>query len=83
MTILGGSIPEKHVSIKFPEPTDFGLSFLHSGTKKSFLVYPEADMLLSLTNQKSYSSFSDWGKGWADPEIRRQRLHGRKSKRTK
>ncbi|PIA61493.1 hypothetical protein AQUCO_00300774v1 [Aquilegia coerulea] len=74
---------KKHVSIKFPEPTDFGLSFLHSGTEKSFLVYPEADMLLSLTNQKSYSSFSDWGKGWADPEIRRQRLHGRKSRRTK
>ncbi|KAF5195089.1 Atp-dependent dna helicase [Thalictrum thalictroides] len=72
---------KKHVSIKFPEPTDLGLSFLHSGMK-SFLAYPEADMLLSLRNPKSNSSFSDWGKGWADPEIRRQRLHGRKSRRT-
>lgn len=31
-------------------------------------------MLLAGKTDKPYSSFSEWGKGWADPEIRRQRL---------
>lgn len=63
-----------HVQIKFPEPTKLGLEFLQSRREQSFNVYPEADMLLSVSKPKSYSSFSEWGKGWADPEIRRQRL---------
>ncbi|KAL6964756.1 DNA helicase [Sarracenia purpurea var. burkii] len=62
------------VQIKFPEPTKLGLEFLRREREQPFYVYPEADMLLSLTNDKPYSSFSEWGKGWADPEIRRQRL---------
>ena len=37
-------------------------------------------MLLSMRKSESYSSFSDWGKGWADPEIRRQRLERMQSK---
>ncbi|KAK3200246.1 hypothetical protein Dsin_023661 [Dipteronia sinensis] len=63
-----------HVQIKFPEVTKLGLEFLQSESKESFNVYPEADMLLSTKKSKCYSSFSEWGKGWADPEIRRQRL---------
>lgn len=43
--------------------------------EEAFWVYPEADMLLARKlTEKPFSSFSEWGKGWADPEIRRQRL---------
>ncbi|KAJ0960149.1 hypothetical protein J5N97_002068 [Dioscorea zingiberensis] len=66
-----------HVCIKYPEPTQLGLRFLQSG--ETFDAYPEADMLLSMEKEKPYSSFSDWGRGWADPEIRRQRLQRAKS----
>ncbi|XP_058222362.1 ATP-dependent DNA helicase Q-like SIM isoform X2 [Rhododendron vialii] len=62
------------VQIKFPEPTKLGLEFLNCNGGQPFYIYPEADMLLSMRNDKPYSSFSEWGKGWADPEIRRQRL---------
>ncbi|XP_043711245.1 ATP-dependent DNA helicase Q-like SIM [Telopea speciosissima] len=72
------------VCIKFPAPTDMGFKFLQSGMDQPFCIYPEADMLLS-TKEKSYSTFSEWGKGWADPEIRRQRLqkktHRRRSRK--
>ncbi|KAL0357316.1 UNVERIFIED_CONTAM: ATP-dependent DNA helicase Q-like SIM [Sesamum calycinum] len=75
------------VQIKFPEPTDSGLQFLKSELQQPFHVYPEADMLLSMKTRKSFSSFSEWGKGWADPEIRRQRLEReegiKKAKETK
>ncbi|KAJ4967890.1 hypothetical protein NE237_014591 [Protea cynaroides] len=72
------------VCIKFPEPTDLGFKLLQSGMEQPFYVYSEADMLLSMKNPKSYSTFSEWGKGWADPEIRRQRLQGkRQGKRQK
>ncbi|KAA3472653.1 ATP-dependent DNA helicase Q-like SIM [Gossypium australe] len=63
-----------HVQIKFPEPTKRGLEFLQSESDKGFHVYPEADMLYSMRKPRAYSSFSDWGKGWANPEIRRERL---------
>ncbi|MBA0619017.1 hypothetical protein Godav_028272 [Gossypium davidsonii] len=63
-----------HVQIKFPEPTKRGLEFLQSESDEGFHVYPEADMLYSMRKPRAYSSFSDWGKGWANPEIRRQRL---------
>ncbi|KAJ0080271.1 hypothetical protein Patl1_22538 [Pistacia atlantica] len=68
-----------HVQIKFPEPTELGLEFLQSDNEQTFYVYPESDMLLSASECKSYSSFSEWGKGWADPETRRQRLESRQS----
>lgn len=78
---------QNHVQIKSPEPTDSGLEFLKSESEHSFFVHPEADMLLSMESPKSYSSFSEWGKGWADPEIRRQRLQkkgaGRKPRKQK
>ncbi|KAJ0976255.1 hypothetical protein J5N97_018220 [Dioscorea zingiberensis] len=67
----------EHVCIKYPEPTQLGLRFLQSGGTLD--AYPEADMLLSMEKEKPYSSFSDWGRGWADPEIRRQRLQRAKS----
>ncbi|XVE63048.1 hypothetical protein DITRI_Ditri06bG0168500 [Diplodiscus trichospermus] len=70
-----------HVQIKFPEPTKRGLDFLESESDKPFHVYPEADMLLSMRTPRAYSTFSDWGKGWADPEIRRQRLEKMRSNR--
>ncbi|KAJ1387416.1 Winged helix-like DNA-binding domain superfamily [Sesbania bispinosa] len=65
-----------HVQIKYPEPTELGLEFLKSMSEQAFYVYPEADMFLARKTHKHkpYSSFSEWGKGWADPEIRRQRL---------
>lgn len=67
---------QTHVQLKFPELTELGLEFLESKTEQTFYVHPEADMLLSASRPKSFSTFSDWGKGWADPEIRRQRLEG-------
>ncbi|XP_057975464.1 ATP-dependent DNA helicase Q-like SIM isoform X2 [Malania oleifera] len=69
------------VQTKFPEPTKLGLEFLQSNAHLTFNIYPEADMLLSMRNPKSFSTFSEWGKGWADPEIRRQRLAMRQSRR--
>ncbi|KAF5740043.1 hypothetical protein HS088_TW11G00106 [Tripterygium wilfordii] len=63
-----------HVQIKYPKPTKLGLEFLQFENDQTFNVYPEADMLLSLNKSRSYSTFADWGKGWADPDIRRQRL---------
>ncbi|XP_031737416.1 ATP-dependent DNA helicase Q-like SIM isoform X2 [Cucumis sativus] len=66
-----------HVQIKFPELTKLGLEFL-SRSDQTFNVYPESDMLLSIAKPKSFSSFSEWGKGWADPAIRRERLKRRR-----
>ncbi|TKY52245.1 ATP-dependent DNA helicase Q SIM [Spatholobus suberectus] len=66
-----------HVQIKYPEPTELGLEFVKSMSEQAFYVYPEADMLLArktANKNKPFSSFSEWGNGWADPEIRRQRL---------
>lgn len=63
-----------HVQLKFPELTELGLEFLETKGEQTFHVHPEADMLLSANRPKSFSTFSEWGRGWADPEIRRQRL---------
>ncbi|XP_039113944.1 ATP-dependent DNA helicase Q-like SIM isoform X2 [Dioscorea cayenensis subsp. rotundata] len=75
--IREGDDDKVHVCIKYPEPTKLGLKFLKSG--EALYACPEADMLLSMKKKKPYSSFSDWGRGWADPEIRRQRLQQTKS----
>lgn len=72
---------QNHVQIKFPELTESGLQLLRSALEQPFYVYPEADMLLSMRSRKSFSSFAEWGKGWADPEIRRQRLESKQTKR--
>ncbi|CAL0320970.1 unnamed protein product [Lupinus luteus] len=72
-----------HVQIKYPEPTKLGLEFVKSGSEQDFYVCPEADMLLAKeTANKPYSSFSEWKTGWADPEIRRQRLERMQLKKT-
>ncbi|KAF9681568.1 hypothetical protein SADUNF_Sadunf05G0015200 [Salix dunnii] len=65
---------KSHVQIRFPEPTKLGLEYMEYDREQPLSVYPEADMQLSVNKRKSYSSFAEWGKGWADPEIRRQRL---------
>ncbi|PSS10121.1 ATP-dependent DNA helicase Q-like [Actinidia chinensis var. chinensis] len=70
-----------HVQVKFPEPTELGFEFLQCKEEQPFYLHPEADMLLSATKDKPYSSFSEWGKGWADPEIRRQRLERKQIRR--
>lgn len=67
------------VQIKYPEVTNRGRQFMSCETEQPFHVYPEADMLLSMRSPKSYSSFTEWGKGWADPEIRRQRLQRKRT----
>nr|CAB3503829.1 unnamed protein product [Digitaria exilis] len=36
-------------------------------------------MALATNDPRPFSSSSEWGRGWADPEIRRQRLAGRKT----
>ncbi|KMZ62437.1 hypothetical protein ZOSMA_463G00060 [Zostera marina] len=70
-----------HVCIKYPEITELGIEFLKSD--ENLHEYPEADMLLSAQMKQPYSTFSDWGSGWADPDIRRQRLKrsGNKTRR--
>ncbi|RDX86127.1 ATP-dependent DNA helicase Q-like SIM, partial [Mucuna pruriens] len=74
---------QTHVQVKYPEATELGLEFVKSMREQGFYVYPEADMLLARKTKKQFSSFSEWRSGWADPEIRRQRLqrmqHNRKS----
>jgi werner syndrome ATP-dependent helicase len=40
-------------------------------------------MQLAMDKPMPLSTSSEWGKGWADPEIRRQRLAGRKTGRRK
>ncbi|CAI0551213.1 unnamed protein product [Linum tenue] len=72
-----------HVQIKFPEPTRLGLEFLEFDRDQPFHVYPEADMQLSINSTKTFSSFAEWGRGWADPEIRRQRLARKRSSPSK
>jgi Werner syndrome ATP-dependent helicase len=72
---------QSHVQIKCPEPTKLGLDYLEYDREQPLSVYPEADMQLSVNKHKSYSSFAEWGKGWSDPEIRRQRLERKQSNR--
>ncbi|KAL2325530.1 hypothetical protein Fmac_024588 [Flemingia macrophylla] len=64
-----------HVQVKYPELTELGMEFVKSMmSEQDLYVYPEADMLLQRKTNIPFSSFSEWGRGWADPEIRRQRL---------
>lgn len=72
------------VVLQHPEPTRAGLNFLSSQPDEEGLyAYPDAATLLLMSNPKSFSSSSEWGRGWADPETRRQRLAGRKTGRRK
>ncbi|KAM0853025.1 hypothetical protein ACQ4PT_051371 [Festuca glaucescens] len=70
------------VIIQNPEPTRAGLIFLSSQPNEEGLyAYPDAATLLAMTHPKSLSSSAEWGRGWADPEIRRQRLAGKTGRR--
>ncbi|KAM0838249.1 hypothetical protein ACQ4PT_061101 [Festuca glaucescens] len=70
------------VIIQHPEPTRAGLNFLSSQPEEEGLcAYPDAATLLAMSNPKSLSSSAEWGRGWADPEIRRQRFAGKTGRR--
>ncbi|KAL6840962.1 hypothetical protein ACP4OV_029222 [Aristida adscensionis] len=71
------------VVIQYPELTKDGLHFLRLQSEEPLYAYPDTAMLLVMNNPKPFSSFSEWGRGWADPEIRRQRLSGRNTGRRK
>lgn len=71
-----------HVQIKYPELTKKGMDFIESEHEQDFHIFPEADMLLSVGKSHSFSTFSEWGKGWADPENRRQRLERKRTNRS-
>ncbi|EOA19953.1 hypothetical protein CARUB_v10000204mg [Capsella rubella] len=71
---------DRRVEVKFIKPTEKGNKELDFEVEKPLYVYPEGDMLLSLKQDQTYSGFSEWGKGWADPEIRRKRLDRRERK---
>lgn len=73
-------LQDHRVEVKLIQPTEKGKKELDFQDDKPLYVYPEADMLLSLKQHKTYSGFSDWGKGWVDPEIRRRRLERRERK---
>ncbi|CAN6340641.1 unnamed protein product [Urochloa humidicola] len=72
------------VSIQHPELTEAGLKFLNSRSEdRPLYTHPDAAMLLAMNDPRPFSESSEWGRGWADPEIRRQRLAGRKTGRRK
>ncbi|KAF3774526.1 ATP-dependent DNA helicase Q-like SIM [Nymphaea thermarum] len=70
-----------HVSIQCPELTALGLRFAHMEMETTLYAYPEADMLLAMRTRLCISSASDWGRGWADPLIRQQRLGQKRNRR--
>jgi werner syndrome ATP-dependent helicase len=75
---------QPRVSMQYPELTEDGLKFLSSSQSEAPLyAYPDAAMLLAMKEPRPFSGFSDWGRGWADPETRRQRLAGKKAGRRK
>nr|CAB3463939.1 unnamed protein product [Digitaria exilis] len=68
------------ISIQHPELTEDGLKFLSSrSSEEPFYAHPDAAMVLAANDPRPLSNSSEWGRGWADPEIRRQRLAGRKT----
>uniref|UniRef100_A0ACD5TXJ7 Uncharacterized protein n=2 Tax=Avena sativa TaxID=4498 RepID=A0ACD5TXJ7_AVESA len=70
------------VIVQHPEPTRAGLNFLSSQPDEEGLhAHPDAAMLLAMSSPRSASSSVEWGRGWADPEIRRQRLAGKTGRR--
>ncbi|XP_052156642.1 ATP-dependent DNA helicase Q-like SIM isoform X2 [Oryza glaberrima] len=72
------------VLIQYPEVTEAGLNFLSMQSEEEGLYeYLNAAMLLVMNDPKPISTSSEWGRGWADPAIRRQRLAGKKMGRRK
>lgn len=74
------------LTVKYPEPTVLGLEFLKSCSSQASLdgvqtlhLFPEGDMLQAMEMPElSFQRSREWGSDWADPEIRQQRLKGRK-----
>lgn len=52
-----------------PQITNREGDFLQSREGEYLYIYPEAHMLISVVTSTSFSTFSEWGKSWADPEI--------------
>uniref|UniRef100_A0A0E0DM44 DNA 3'-5' helicase n=1 Tax=Oryza meridionalis TaxID=40149 RepID=A0A0E0DM44_9ORYZ len=72
------------VLIQYPEVAEAGLNFLSMQSEEEGLYeYLDAAMLLVMNDPKPISTSSEWGRGWADPAIRRQRLAGKKMGRRK
>ncbi|WVZ96310.1 hypothetical protein U9M48_041966 [Paspalum notatum var. saurae] len=71
------------VSMQYPELTEEGLKFLRRSQSEAepLSAHPDAAMLLAMNDPRPFSDFSEWGRGWADPEIRRQRLAGSRAGR--
>lgn len=73
------------VQMRLPELTQKGLKYLEcEEDEEGFWVFPEADMLLAVAVSSSDGlrlGVSAWGRGWADPEIRKQRLEMRRANR--
>ncbi|CAM6108875.1 unnamed protein product [Calypogeia fissa] len=57
----------------------------NSGDPPLLLIHPEGDMIQAMREPRKSSSDKarEWGRGWADPAIRRQRLGGRKGRKGK
>ncbi|OEL14055.1 ATP-dependent DNA helicase Q-like SIM [Dichanthelium oligosanthes] len=83
MRYIQEAVETPRVSIQHPELTEDGLKFLSSRSEGPLYAHPDAAMLLAMDDPRPFSDSSEWGRGWADPEIRRQRLAGRKTGRRK
>ncbi|RLN29357.1 ATP-dependent DNA helicase Q-like SIM isoform X1 [Panicum miliaceum] len=83
MRYIQEAAEKPRVSIQHPELTEDGLKFLNSRSEDPLYAYPDAAMLLAMNDPRPFSGYSEWGRGWADPEIRRQRLAGRRAGRRK
>nr|CAB3460234.1 unnamed protein product [Digitaria exilis] len=71
---------QPRVSIQHPELTEDGLKLLSSrSSSEPLYAHPDAAMVLATNDPRPLSNSSEWGRGWADPEIRCQRLAGRKT----
>ncbi|KAH8968674.1 hypothetical protein BDL97_03G140900 [Sphagnum fallax] len=79
-------------TVKYPVPTQQGLEFLQSHNSSGahfqnhvklprLVVQPEGDMIQAMkeltSKNQSLSAGQLWGQGWADPEVRRQRIGAR------
>jgi len=79
-------------TVKYPVPTQRGLEFLQSHNSSGahfqkhvklprLVVQPEGDMIQAMkeltSKNQSLSAGQLWGQGWADPEVRRQRIGAR------
>ncbi|KAI5062052.1 hypothetical protein GOP47_0022591 [Adiantum capillus-veneris] len=70
--------------LRNPEVTADGQKFLDDRRREgsvSFWVHPEGDMIQALLEPSRLSRAQEWGRGWGDPEVRKQRLARKKISR--